>query len=66
MILQRIGINSRMMFYGDTDQIDLKKQTDTGLKFLSKIKTIKGLHTCELLNNHRHPILDDILNVYKK
>lgn len=66
MILQRIGINSKMMFCGDTDQIDLKKQSDTGLKFLSTITNIEGLHTCELLNNHRHPILDDILNVYKK
>ena len=66
MILQRIGLHSRMMFCGDTDQIDLKKQSDTGLQFLSSISNIPGLHTCELLNNHRHPILDDILNVYKK
>jgi len=66
MILQRIGLHSRMMFCGDTDQIDLKRQSDTGLQFLSTINNIPGLHTCELLSNHRHPILDDILNVYKK
>ena len=66
MILQRIGINSRMMFCGDTQQIDLKKGSDSGLKFLSGVTTVKGLHTFELLENHRHPILDDILNVYKE
>ena len=66
MILQRIGLNSRMMFCGDSLQVDLKKSSDSGLKFLSSVKTVNGLHTIELLENHRHPILDDILNVYKK
>ena len=66
MILQRIGINSRMMFCGDSQQIDLKRGGDSGLKFLSSVKTVEGLHTIELLQNHRHPILDEILNVYEK
>jgi phosphate starvation-inducible PhoH-like protein len=66
MILQRIGINSRMMFCGDSQQIDLKRGGDSGLKFLSSVNTVKGLHCFELLENHRHPILDEILNVYKK
>tara|TARA_R100001015_G_C4597486_1_gene152601 strand:+ start:140 stop:817 length:678 start_codon:yes stop_codon:yes gene_type:complete len=65
MILQRIGINSRMMFCGDTDQVDLKKNGDSGLGFLKTIKNVNGLNTIELLSNHRHPILDDILKVYK-
>ena len=66
MILQRIGLNSRMMFCGDSQQVDLKKGGDSGLKFLSSVNTVNGLHTIELLENHRHPILDDILEVYKK
>ena len=65
MILQRIGLNSRMMFCGDSQQVDLKKGGDSGLKFLSSVHTVKGLHTIELLENHRHPILEDILNVYQ-
>jgi phosphate starvation-inducible PhoH-like protein len=65
MILQRIGLNSRMIFCGDTDQIDLKKESETGFKFLSSVISVPGLHTIELLNNHRHPILDDVLDVYK-
>ena len=65
MILQRIGINSRMMFCGDTDQVDLKRNGDSGLGFLRGVKEVQGLHTVELLSNHRHPILEDILNYYK-
>ena len=65
MILQRIGLDSLMMFCGDTDQIDLKKGTDTGLRFLGNMASkVPGLCNIELLNNHRHPILDDILKFY--
>ena len=65
MILQRIGLNSLMMFCGDTDQIDLKKNSDTGLPFLGNMATkVEGLCNIELLHNHRHPILDDILKFY--
>jgi len=66
MILQRIGIGSKMMFCGDTDQIDLKRKHDTGLDFLSSINTIERLKKITLLENHRHPILDDIMDVYKR
>ena len=65
MILQRIGLNSRMMFCGDSQQIDLKQSGESGLKFLSSVKGVNGLHTFELLQNHRHPILDEILDVYR-
>ena len=65
MILQRIGLNSRMMFCGDTDQVDLKRNGESGLGFLRGVKEVNGLHTVELLSNHRHPILEDILNYYK-
>jgi len=64
MILQRIGKGSKMMFCGDSDQIDLKSISESGLKFLQSIKTVDGLHTTELLENHRHPILKRILKAY--
>ena len=64
MILQRIGQGSRMMFCGDSDQIDLRKQMDSGLAFLSKIKDVEGLHTIKLESNHRHPILDNLIPKY--
>jgi phosphate starvation-inducible PhoH-like protein len=66
MILQRIGINSRMMFCGDTDQVDLKRNGESGLGFLRNVHNVEGLHAIELLKNHRHPILESILEVYKK
>jgi phosphate starvation-inducible protein PhoH len=53
-----------MMFCGDSDQIDLKSTSESGLKFLQSIKTVDGLHTTELLENHRHPILKRILKAY--
>jgi phosphate starvation-inducible PhoH-like protein len=65
MILQRIGKGSKMIFCGDSDQIDLKSMSDSGLRFLQSIKTIKGLHSIELLENHRHPILKKILEAYE-
>jgi len=66
MILQRIGKGSKMIFCGDSDQIDLKSLSESGLKFLQSIKTVTGLHTTELLENHRHPILKRILKAYDK
>tara|TARA_R110000744_G_scaffold194297_1_gene313154 strand:- start:348 stop:1025 length:678 start_codon:yes stop_codon:yes gene_type:complete len=64
MIVQRIGKGSRMMFCGDSDQVDLKRQMDSGLAFLSKIQNVDGLHTIRLLENHRHPILDNLIPKY--
>jgi len=66
MILQRIGLGSKMIFCGDTDQTDLKTQTKSGLKFLQSIKNIEGMKSIELETNHRHPILDNILPIYDK
>ena len=63
--LQRIGVDSKMFFCGDVGQVDLKRQRDSGLSFLSSIKHVKGIHTVELLENYRHPILKDLLEVYK-
>ena len=64
MILQRVGVGSRMMFCGDINQIDLKRQKDSGLSFLSNIKSVKGMHSVTLHENYRHPILKDLLEVY--
>lgn len=66
MLLQRIGRGSRMMFCGDSDQIDLKKRLDSGLAFLSSITDVEGLHTIRLESNHRHPILDNLIPKYQE
>lgn len=66
MILQRLGKHSKMIFCGDTDQIDMKQSTASGLKFLQSIKEVEGFYVKELETNHRHPILDNILPIYDK
>ena len=66
MILQRLGKDSKMLFCGDTDQIDLKNTSTSGLAFLRSIKDLRGFYVKNLETNHRHPILDDILPIYHK
>lgn len=66
MLLQRIGLNSNLIFCGDTDQIDLRNPTSSGLRFLKSIKDVEGFSVINLETNHRHPILDEILPVYDK
>jgi phosphate starvation-inducible PhoH-like protein len=66
MILQRIGRGSKMMFCGDAAQTDLKRKSRSGLGYLASLADkIKGLGIVELLSNHRHPILDEIIPMYE-
>ena len=58
------GVYSDGLICGDSDQIDLRKQMDSGLAFLSKITDVEGLHTIKLESNHRHPILDNLIPKY--
>jgi len=64
MIISRIGLNSKMIICGDTKQIDLKNKKTSGLHFLSGIKSVEGMCIIELLKNHRHPIVDKLLDIY--
>jgi len=65
MIVTRTGQNSKMVICGDDAQIDLKKKADSGFKFLykaaSKIKNLSGI---TLKQNHRDPIVDDLIKYY--
>ena len=65
MILSRIGINSKMVICGDLRQNDLKMQSQSGFDFLCKLQgKVKDFEVIELLKNHRHPIVDEILREY--
>ena len=64
MILSRIGTNSRIILCGDTDQIDLKRVNESGLYRLSQAQ-INGMCTITLTEEHRKPIVIDILNYFK-
>lgn len=65
MILSRIGINSKMVICGDLRQNDFKIKSQSGFDFLCKLQgKVKDFEIVELLKNHRHPIVDEILREY--
>lgn len=67
MVIGRLGKESKMVFCGDNSQIDLKNKKDSGLDFLKTIEgRVAGLKNVVLLQNHRHPIVKEILEVYKE
>ena len=67
MVLGRLGIGSKMIICGDTSQIDLKNKKDSGLDFMNTLSArVNGVKVITLKKNHRHPIVPDILDVYKE
>lgn len=63
MLLTRLGKYSKMVFTGDSRQIDLREKTDSGIHKLVNMKDkIDGIGFFELKTNHRHPIVDKILS----
>jgi phosphate starvation-inducible PhoH-like protein len=65
MITSRLGIRSKMVVCGDTQQVDLKSKGESGFKFLiSASKKIKDMDSHTLLTNHRHPVVDALLDAY--
>jgi phosphate starvation-inducible PhoH-like protein len=67
MIVGRLGLNSKMIFCGDTSQIDLKNKKESGIDFFKTLEArVLGVKVITLLKNHRHPIVPEILNVYKE
>lgn len=67
MIVTRLGKGSKLIFCGDSRQIDLKKRTDSGLKYLIDCgEGLEGFATFELTTNHRHPIVDKFIEKFDK
>lgn len=66
MITTRIGLRSKMIICGDDHQVDLKSKKESGFRFLytasRKIKKMVGI---TLKQNHRDPIVEDLINVYE-
>ena len=66
LLLTRICSGSKMIFCGDGAQIDLKDRKTSGFDVICKhMKEVPGFNVITLEKNHRHPIVDDILEVYK-
>lgn len=67
MIVSRLGVNSKMILTGDLSQIDLKYKKDSGFPYLFNMKDkIKGLGVYELKTNHRHPIVEQVLEYFEE
>jgi len=66
LLLTRICSGSKMIFCGDSAQIDLRDKKTSGFDVICKhMKEVPGFNVITLEKNHRHPIVDDILEVYK-
>jgi len=67
MIVTRVGLRSKMIVCGDDGQIDLRSKQESGFKFLYKAsKKIKNMVALTLLENHRDPIVDDLIDIYEE
>mgnify|MGYP001372749722 FL=1 len=67
MIATRIGLRSKMIICGDDGQVDLKNKSESGFKFLYKsARLIKNLAAITLQENHRDPIVDDLIDLYEQ
>jgi len=67
MIVTRIGLRSKMIICGDDIQVDLKNKRDSGFRFLYKAsRKIKNLESITLLQNHRDPIVKDLISYYEE
>jgi phosphate starvation-inducible PhoH-like protein len=65
MIVSRLGIRSKMVICGDTQQVDLKYKQESGFKFLLSLsKRVKQVDSMNLITNHRHPVVDALLDEY--
>lgn len=67
LVIGRLGLRSKMVLCGDTSQVDLKNKKESGLSFLSSLDgRVPGFKVVTLKENHRHPIVANILNIYKE
>jgi phosphate starvation-inducible PhoH-like protein len=67
LLLGRMCSGSKMIVVGDTSQIDLKDRKMSGFQFLcTNFKEVPGFAVVSLKTNHRDPIVEDILKIYKE
>lgn len=66
LILGRLCSGSKMVICGDSAQIDLKDKKQSGFKFLcDNFKDVPGFSVINLQTNHRDPIVEEILKIYR-
>jgi phosphate starvation-inducible PhoH-like protein len=63
MVLGRLGKGSTMILTGDPQQIDLKFANDSAIHDVPKLKDSKYVYYTQLVDNHRHEALDELLRL---
>ncbi len=63
MALGRLGKGSTMIFCGDNQQIDLKDKNYSAIVDVSKISDSEYVYKRILLDNHRHPAIDNVFEM---
>ena len=67
MISTRIGLRSKMVVCGDDHQVDLRSKADSGFRFLyAASRKVKNMTGVTLMQNHRDPIVDDLIEIYEE
>ena len=66
LLLGRMCQGSKMIICGDTAQIDLKDKKISGFNFIcTNFNAVPGFAVVTLKTNHRDPIVEQILEIYK-
>jgi phosphate starvation-inducible PhoH-like protein len=66
LLLGRICVGTKMIVCGDAAQIDLKDRKMSGFHFIcTNFKEVPGFEVVALKTNHRDPIVENILEIYK-
>ena len=65
MAIGRLGINSTMIFCGDDQQIDLRRKDDSAIYESEKLIVSEHVFCYTLLQNHRHPAVNELLTLLK-
>jgi phosphate starvation-inducible PhoH-like protein len=67
LLLGRICKGTKMIICGDTSQVDLKNKKDSGFHFIcTNFKEVQGFEVVTLKTNHRDPIVESLLEIYKQ
>ena len=63
MAVGRLGKDSKMIFCGDSYQIDLKDKNYSAYHDMAKLTNSKYVFKCVLEDSHRHSAIDDLLEL---
>jgi phosphate starvation-inducible PhoH-like protein len=66
MAIGRLGKDSIMIFCGDKNQIDLKNKKDSAAMVTYKLKDHPAVYMAELIENHRHESINELLELLNK